>query len=860
MFDREEAEMEYMSEQEGFEMCPGCGKRMLADAEVTEGRLQQCFNVACGQRILTRPGSELSLVLEAVYRDTHAELLRERDGSRTDAFRYLAEERGIQPRVIAHSMVGVIPAGYDVAKHLTAHLLKAQEEVNAESRRRRGPGRPPQTAGWSADERLATLQKASGELEAFFNNQGGALLFFYTGPDHRITAVRRQHIGAGQAWFTAGERRGVFYHGLSAAQSSKEPVCPWPLIVVEDEVSVMALQSMLARRAAEVGVLPEAGYVPCAAVSDAPDAGTVHELCRTPIVGHKVQYLAEVLRQKMNVRGFTIPEPHRDLASLLFSVPQPRAAYKHVQKLLDSAALYPRPFDKVRQEVDDIRRMDRKKFEVDRAASDYVVRDLCERGRLFFDGRLPYLLLLEHKQVIPIDADDDAFRLLADKYGVRYSDGLFKQLLSATYLKAQEQGVRTTVYSFSHYDVDRGVLYVYNLGRSVYRISATKVQVVDNGTDDVLFVRNQKWTPFTAGKRKGNRNVLADLLIGNVRFNDGSLTNDERRALFTIYVLALFFPELFPTKIILTLVGPKGSGKTSVLKRLGTLLYGRAFGVSDITNDSKDFDAAITKELFVVVDNADRPIPWLEDKLAMVATGGSLKRRQLFTTNLLVEFPITSFLGITSRTPHFRREDVADRLLPMRVDRLTAFVPEASLEQRVLRDRDAVMTEILGQLQQVVGALRVAVHQHVPTRFRMADFADFAIKVGPALGFGDMETVLNKVADEQTAFAVEDDSLLEVLDAWLARPEGDRPALSTGKLYVALRTVAEEMKLPFEFKNALALGLRLAELESTLETLYGACRREGRANTRVWTFQHPRHGGSQAVPVLVDPSEADVAA
>ena len=44
----------------------------------------------------------------------------------------------------------------------------------------------------------------------------------------------------------------------------------------------------------------------------------------------------------------------------------------------------------------------------------------------------------------------------------------------------------------------------------------------------------------------------------------------------------------------------------------------------------------------------------------------------------MVEFPITAFVGITSRTPHFRREDVADRLLLFHVERLKeGFVAES---------------------------------------------------------------------------------------------------------------------------------------------------------------------------------------
>ena len=174
-----------------------------------------------------------------------------------------------------------------------------------------------------------------------------------------------------------------------------------------------------------------------------------------------------------------------------------------------------------------------------------------------------------------------------------------------------------------------------------------------------------------------------------------SLSPAAIRFLFLVWFYSTFFRELFPTKVILATVGPKGSGKTTLHKRVGRLLFGPQFHPTDLTNDPKDLDAAITTEPFVVIDNADRHIPWLDDKLAIAATGGTIKRRVLYTTNRLVDYPIVAALGITSRTPHFRREDVADRLLILQVERFEAFVSAAHLDQDIERHRDALMTQVV---------------------------------------------------------------------------------------------------------------------------------------------------------------------
>jgi hypothetical protein len=77
----------------------------------------------------------------------------------------------------------------------------------------------------------------------------------------------------------------------------------------------------------------------------------------------------------------------------------------------------------------------------------------------------------------------------------------------------------------------------------------------------------------------------------------------------------------------------------------------------------------------VAFDNADATFKWLDDKLAIAATRGSVQKRELYTTNKLIDFPIHAFVGITSRTPQYRRDDVADRFLIMKIERLDCYVP-----------------------------------------------------------------------------------------------------------------------------------------------------------------------------------------
>jgi energy-coupling factor transporter ATP-binding protein EcfA2 len=331
--------------------------------------------------------------------------------------------------------------------------------------------------------------------------------------------------------------------------------------------------------------------------------------------------------------------------------------------------------------------------------------------------------------------------------------------------------------------------------------------------------------------------------MGQIRFVNTFLTDAFIQFLMLVWIFSMFFRELFPTKVILGAIGPKGSGKTTLLTSIGQLLFGGTFQATDITDDAKDLDAAITSEPFVVIDNADRKIKWLEDKLAVAATGGSVKRRDLYTTNRMVEFPIIAALGITSRTPYYRREDIADRLLPIEVERLERFVSAAHLREEIRRQRDILMTLTIRHLEKIVAALHSQRDEHPQSRFRMTDFAEFALKIEPALSVSraEVEQILDQLSDVQLHFTVEEEPLLEVIDRWLVRPSNVAKWLSTSQLFKDLQFEAQtNPQIDFSIAGASSLGQRITNLRSTLERLYGYEQKPARSGMRLVRFRRTR--------------------
>ena len=181
----------------------------------------------------------------------------------------------------------------------------------------------------------------------------------------------------------------------------------------------------------------------------------------------------------------------------------------------------------------------------------------------------------------------------------------------------------------------------------------------------------------------------------------------------------------------------------------------------------------MTNSAFVAIDNADTKCEWLNDRSAIVATGGCIKKRELYTTNKMGRNPDPLLSRDHLSHAAVRRDDVADRLLIMKVQRFDAFKSEKSLLTELLQNRQQIMSEVVYHLQEVVRALRAGQGIDDSGAFRMADFADFAMKVARYAGVEDqVKVIFTKLTHEQSAFTLEGNSIFELLSAWAPQNAG----------------------------------------------------------------------------------------
>jgi hypothetical protein len=332
-----------------------------------------------------------------------------------------------------------------------------------------------------------------------------------------------------------------------------------------------------------------------------------------------------------------------------------------------------------------------------------------------------------------------------------------------------------------------------------------------NGENGLLFFTESWATPWEPDFTDHHLAWFLD----NFTFADNPpLTGADAKLLFTILLLQQFFPRLRRTRLLPAFLGPMGSGKSTRIRLTGRLLLGPDFDVTNLRKEKEDaFVAAITNSIVVGADNADSRVDWLEDALATYATGLKYQLRQLYTTNEQAVFLPRAFAMLSSRDAHFRRPDVAERLLPLHCKRYETFLDEPELWALLEKRRNGIWGDLLGLLGVAADA-----QQHAAPRlkFRMADFSAFGWKLLKAQGReAAWPTVLEHVEKAQLMFAGEDDGLIEALRVVLATDPVKQT--ESGELFKRCATVAKDQGFAFP-RTAGGFGQKLTSMMRVIES------------------------------------------
>lgn len=482
----------------------------------------------------------------------------------------------------------------------------------------------------------------------------------------------------------------------------------------------------------------------------------------------------------------------------------------------------------VKIEVAKIRRMsanEMRGFEKSAMIAEVVIRDMKKKGRFLKTRREPYYYSSETGLVYPFEGDVRFRAYMNERYGINAVEHIWPYLIEQLKGETVERGTESETKKFSFYDRHSHRLYLSNFGGGIYRLDGRKVEMVPNGTDGVLFKDEDWWEVYSYLGQGSDGKLIDRLLINPVNFDPtgmGGLVVKDLRILWKVSIYSFFFKDLLPARPLTVFVGEKGSGKSTAIRNVLRFLFGPMARLHTISKKKEDaFLALVANEFVVGLDNVDDPVEWLNDHLAAIATGAGLSLRELYTTNKLATFVVDTFICLTSRTPRFNRDDVADRMLLFPVARIKNFIPDSDLDGRISAVRDQIWTEVINDLNAMVGRFRRD-YRKSKSSARLADFAQLGGNIAAWMGRPKtFARIIGTLAMGQSLFVLQDDSLFLLLEEWLEKPENNGRRVQAVELHSELKSLSWKRKgVRLTYPTARSLAKRLNNIMPNLRQFF----------------------------------------
>ncbi|MBY8876797.1 ATP-binding protein [Actinacidiphila acidipaludis] len=215
-----------------------------------------------------------------------------------------------------------------------------------------------------------------------------------------------------------------------------------------------------------------------------------------------------------------------------------------------------------------------------------------------------------------------------------------------------------------------------------------------------------------------------DLLLGLCNF-----ATAETECLAIAWLIGCLAPSVPVPAPFLT--GPQGAGKSTGGRMLIRIIEGMSGDLRRAPKDEENLIAAVAAGWVTALDNLSHMTPDLSDAMCCIVTGAENVKRALFTDGDVFRARYRRPLLLTGIDVGVIRPDLAERLLPLRLERPGVRRTEAELWAEYAE----ALPVILGSLLDLTVKVR-AVAAETPTDLRMADFAHLCAQLDGATGIG----------------------------------------------------------------------------------------------------------------------------
>lgn len=474
-----------------------------------------------------------------------------------------------------------------------------------------------------------------------------------------------------------------------------------------------------------------------------------------------------------------------------------------------------------------------------------ILKDLQAAGSFYFDNNGSYYF--NNVTNIMLQMEETAFAMrLADDYGLYRDNSEFKAVISKIEEHANFHGKKISIKNVSYYDTASKSLYIYDNNGSLLEIAerqdeskAASIMLRRNGYLSIFFKHREEHSAIKYQSKATGFFERYILDVCNFQATEYTkLTQEQQKLLFTVWFYSLFFPNLLPTKPILVMTGDYGSGKSTIQRLVGKLLFGINFNVSTIQGE-RDFLTSIINKYYLVYDNVDINDEWVRNAIASLSTGFKVEVRKMYSNMEMFQADPIAYLAMNSMTQGlYKRPDVASRLLLFRTKRIPQFIPAQILERDVIEHRDEILSEVIDNLRGMLRYINDTFNYY--GSFRMADFANLGTKIAAYFGQDKaFENILQVMGQEQKELPLEDSPLVDLIDKFIGG-RLNQIYMSTGELYGSFKKIAEDSGLFFPFKSSVSFGRALQTQIDNLRIYYDITIHRGRANKTMYLITYKK--------------------
>ncbi len=494
-----------------------------------------------------------------------------------------------------------------------------------------------------------------------------------------------------------------------------------------------------------------------------------------------------------------------------------------------------------------------------RSAALAVIAYLEEKGKVLEDSNSEALYWLDRSTHHVYSMENAKWdTILYNNFGLNTAEGFGNTTARGILHTARERASKIKTHNRSWWDGEN--LWI-NLGNSVnYVISGdleagkkedTRIRwgrKLLNGEEDIIF-RSQESGLYIDLENSWNKGIREldpwQYLVDDLNFGIGTQGTSpaQQKELIKAWFLSTFFPNMMPTRPLLTIVADPGAGKSTAARRFLHVLEGPHSEVNGVIADKPDsLRASIAAHKYIVLDNLEKQkTTWLVDLLNRISTGTHIELRKLHTTNEMQRITPDCFVIITATSLPFAEESLFTRLLPLELAKISKPIPEYTMQRKIVGNLDGIWMGIMQMLNITVAELRKFPVVQAPTDSRLADFSVFCARI-KNLRNGDSEGILDgnnlirglqSMTNRQRVLLHDASPLITVLDIWMSEDqersirEGKGPnGIEIGKWHTAselnsiLHMVADKHHCEWIWDNGHGLSKHMQALEQHLMRNY----------------------------------------